>query len=461
VAEVLVADEVRLYVEPPIPTTTEFSTVEQVRSVIVQHLAGRFRMSALLAERMGMNPRFRGVLNTRLAGFAATTVEFLPARDNRDGRRAAREFGEDWPQMVSTPIRKQFREWSLLLGNAFAQRASQLHSTSGRRIFKVSLYWPGFVTSYWAEGGYRIQTYDAGVIDVRSPGHIETGVKSPMGELVNPSRTPWIVDEPNGPNSWRKGMIAAAWRPWLGHEWSMRDQARGSEKHGLGIFKAKYPRGQGPEHKAAIDRYVNGLITLPSEGVIPLEQPGETKDGQQIPGFDVDTLEFNGTGFTAISDTMNANAVALAILFLGHNLTTEIKGGGSYAAAGVGEYIRDDIKGDDTSSEWGCFGPQLARPYCLLNYGDPELAPRARYIVDSTAVNRAISQMYQAIAAAIQILRANVPRFDVDGFCEQWRIPLLPVGSVQVPSAAPPPPAGKESQDDDTDEDDEEEKDAA
>lgn len=455
-------EEIRLYVEPPIPTTTEFSTVDQVRSVIDQHSAGRFRMSALLAERMAMNPRLRGVLNTRLAGFVATTVEFRPVRENRDARRAAREFGEDWPSMVSTPVRKQLRKSSLMLGVSAAQRAAQLSPTTGRQIFKVWPYWAGFLTWYWAEGGYRIQTYDAGVVDVRSPGQREVGVKSPMQELINPSKQPWIIDEPNGPNSWREGMIAAAWRPWLGHEWASRDQARASEKHGLGIFKAKYPTGKGTEYKAAIDRFVNGLITLPSEGVVPLEQHGETTDGRQIPGFDVDTLEFNGSGFTAISDTMNSNAVALAILFLGHNLTTEIKGGGSYAAAGVGEYIRDDIKGDDTSSEWGCLGPQLARPYCLLNYGDPELAPIARYIVDSTAVNRAVAQMYQALAQAIQFLRLNAPRFDVDAFCEQWRIPLLPKGQVQVPPSAPAPgenaapqPKSGDEQDDDTDEEDE------
>src|SRR6185295_15409159 len=151
-------------------------------------------------------------------------------------------------------------------------------------------------------------------------------------------------------------------------------------------------------------------------------------------------FEFNGQGFQVISDTMNANAVALAILMLGHNLTTEIKGGGSYAAAGVGEYIRDDIKHDDASTEWAVFGGQLARPYCLLNYGDPELAPKARYVTDSAAVNRSMAQMLFAIAQAIQYLKLNVPRFDVDAFCEEWNIPLLPAGQVQVPAAAPTAP---------------------
>ena len=432
---------IRLYVAPPVPTSTEFSSVEQVQSVLAQHENGRFRMSALLCERMLRNPRFASVLRTRLSGLMSAEVRFEPARENRDARRAAREFGEDWPAIVSAARRKKLRKWSLMLGVGFGQRALRMSPTSGRQIYTLQPYWPGFASWYWAEGGYRIQTYDAGVIDVGSPVLKEVSMPSPTQTgLINPSAQPWVIDEPNGDDSWRDGLIMSAWRPWLGHEWSMRDQSRSSEKHGVGITKAKFPRGTGDQHKAAVDEFCDAL-EMGSEGVVALEQGNEGEAS-----FDIEPFEFNGSGFQAISDTMNANAVALAILLLGHNLTTEIKGGGSYAAAGVGEYIRDDIKHDDAQAEWACLGPQLATPYCMLNYGDPELTPIARYVTDSTTTNRAMAQMFQAIAAAIQTLRSNVPRFDVDAFCEQWNIPLGPVGSVQalLPNqpandSAPPP----------------------
>jgi len=428
----------RIYVEPPIPLTTEFHTVEQVRAVIAQHVTGRFRVSTLLTERMLWNPRLRGVLGTRLSGFMAAEIKFEPAAENRDARRAAREFAEDWPAMCPSAVRRQYKKWSITMGVAFGQRALMLSPSSGRQIFRLRPYWPGFVTWYWSEGGYRIQTYDAGVVDVASPGLVDVSAPSPtMTGLINPSEQPWVIDEPNGENSWREAMILASWRPWMGHEFALRDQNRNSEKNGIGIIKAKYPRGEGDQHEKAVQRYTDGMRkSMGAEGIIPCEQRANGE-----PSFDAEPFEFNGTGNAAISDALNANAVALAILYLGHNLTTEIKGGGSYAAAGVGEYIRDDIKHDDAAGEWGVFGPQLARPYALLNYGDPELAPRARYIVDSTAQNRAVAQMYAALGQAIQFLRLNVPSFDVDAFCEQWRIPLLPKGSVQVPAAAPIPPA--------------------
>ena len=113
--------------------------------------------------------------------------------------------------------------------------------------------------------------------------------------------------------------------------------------------------------------------------MIPLEQRSEGEAN-----FDVETLEYTGTGFQCIADTMNSNAVALAILLLGHNLTTEIKGGGSYAAAGVGEYIRDDKKHDDSDIERTWAEPQIVAPWAEANYGDPSVAPVLEYVTRFT-----------------------------------------------------------------------------
>jgi hypothetical protein len=329
------ADRPRIYVEPTIPTTTEICTVDQVRAVINQHDAGRFRMSALFTERMLWNPRFRSTLNTRVSGLMAAELAFDAARENGDARRAARELTEDWPSMVTVPVRKQYRRWSLMLGVAFGQRGLELSPTSGRQILPLRPYWPGFASWYWSENGYRIQTYDAGVVDATSPGLKAVSAPSPsLTKLINPSQQPWVIDEPNGANSWRDGIIHAAWRSVLGHDWATRDQARASEKHGIGVIKAKFPRGDGDQNAAAIDKFTTDLTQMPTEGVVPLEQRGGPNGPE--PGFDIEPFEFNGSGFAAISDTLNTNAVALAILLLGHNLTTEIKGGGSLRGRGRG-----------------------------------------------------------------------------------------------------------------------------
>lgn len=397
-----------VHVEPPIPTATEIATVEHARAILRQHDAGNFRQSALMTERMLWNARLRGVAETRQAGLISTRIRFKPQKNNRDGRRAAKAFEEDWPLIAPAPMRKQMLKWGLFLGFTAGQRPFLAESPrTGRQLFMLRPYWPGFALWQQTRRVYEIAV-EGGRVDVPSPS---------LGPTSS-DRSSWVIAEPFGVNSYRDGIIHAAWRPWLGHEWAMRDQARSSEKHGVGIIKAFYPKGaKGP----ALERWLNGMRAGGSEGIYPCERDPDAPEG----GYDAAPFEYSGSGFAAISDTMGSCAVALAILFLGHNLTTEIKNGGSYAAAGVADYIRDDKKNDDAEIEWAYIGPQLAEPWAIANYGDPELAPVAEYITDSPAVNLQRAQMIQALAYAAEKLRRDVPRVDLEALAEEFRLPML------------------------------------
>src|SRR5438874_2439539 len=92
------------------------------------------------------NPRLRGAVGTRLNGLIATQVRWEPARNSRDAKRAARDMAVDWPLMAPTPQRQQFGKWGLLLGLSFAQRVPMPTWTSGRRLFRLRPYWPGWAT---------------------------------------------------------------------------------------------------------------------------------------------------------------------------------------------------------------------------------------------------------------------------------------------------------------------------
>lgn len=425
----------RIFVEPPIPATTEFTDVATVRGVINELDRGSLLRPALLWERMLMNPRLRAVLETRVGGLMATPIKFEPSAQNRDARRAAREIEEDWNRIAPAPMRRQMVKWFLGLGVGIGQRVADT-APSGRHLLSLRPYWPGFAYWYWAEKCYRVQTFDAGMTKTPAPSVpwrvIESSAYgSTFGDLPSFEKTPWIVAEPYGVNSYREGLIHAAWRPWLGHDWAMRDQARASEKHGLGILKVNMPKGTGDEFKAANERFIAALQGgLGSEGVIPCQ---EMSDGLKQ---DATPLEFNGSGFQAIADNMNSCAVAMAILFLGHNLTTEIKGG-SYAAAGVADFIRDDKKYEDAANEWAYVGPQLLAPYCELNYGDPSLVPVAVYQTDAPAINKTAAETLALMGKAIADLRTYAPRTDVDALLDRFRVPLLAEGTTQVPIVTP------------------------
>lgn len=416
----------RIVTEPPIPTTTEFSTVDAVRSVICDLDAGSFLLAALLIERMLWNPRFRAVLETRLNGLMATEIRWRPARENAAGRRAAKALTEDWPFMAPTPARKAFHRWGLLLGVAFAQRRVKEAPTSGRLLPQVQPYWPGWATWLTHERCYQLLVDQGGVAKVGSP---------QLGATLDPAVVPWIVSEPFGPYSWRDALVHAAWRSVLGHDLATRDQNRASEKIGIGILKASHPRGAGDKDKAALARFLAALRSMGREGNIPLEL-----DEQGKKRFDVEVLEFNGTGGQAIAEALNSAAMNLAILFLGHNLTTEVKGG-AYAAAAVGDYIRDDVKVGDTGVEAAWVQPQLVTPWAAWNFGDPELAPIPEAVTDSPAVNQAAAQTYQALGQAVAQLRAHMSQQEIRSLLERFRLPLELAGEAQVQVAAPPAPA--------------------
>lgn len=432
------------YREPLLPATTEYATISALRSVIVGLDAGTFYDAAILVERMLWNPRLRGVVETRLNGLISCDIRWEPAKNNRDARRVAEAMAIDWPLIASAPVRKQMAKWCLFLGFGIGQRIATDAPGSGRILPRFRPYWPGWAQWWTYDRAYRVQAEtDARRIQFQT-------VESPqLAGYADPSASPWVIAEPFGVNSWREGLLHAAWYPWFGHDRAMRDSFRNAEKNGIGIIKAKYPRGSNErgsdgsaqgKHESAVGKFTRGLRTMGSEGVVPLEQ---RDDGAA--SFNIEPFEFNGQGSQAIDSAMNMAAVSLAILFLGHNLTTEIKGG-SYAAAGVADYIRDDVKNADAAMEIAWAVPQLAEVWTRWNYGDPELTPRCVPVTDSPAVNQATATTYQQLGQFVTALRQYAPWADVPALLERFRVPLLADGKMMMPVAA----GGSNSQPNDT-----------
>jgi hypothetical protein len=415
--------------EPLIPVSTEFKTIAQIRNIVCQLDIGNFYWPAILVERMLWNPRLRGAMETRLNGLIATQIRWEPARNNRSARKAAAELAMDWPKMAPAPQRRQFGKWGLLMGLSLAQRIPFTSPTSGRRLFRLRPYWPGWSIWDQTQDRYIIERRDGAPVSVESP---SMALTRPV-----PAASPWVIHEPWGEHSWREALAHAVWRAWFGHELGFRDLNRGSEKLGIGITKAKYPAGDDDAGKKQNRAFANDLRNVGSEPTVGLEQRPQGE-----PSFDIEPFEFRGTGHEMINSALNTAAIAMAIVLLGHNLTTEVKGG-SYAAAGVGEFIRSDIKATDGEAEAATLVPQLIVPWAIENHGDPELAPQAVYVSDPPSVNLAMAQTYQALGLAIRELKQWIPSLDVDALAERFRLPLKLLDKAQeaVPTIAPATPA--------------------
>jgi hypothetical protein len=423
--------------EPPIQIAPDFKTVPECKAVITTLDYGQFMLAAWLIEQMMWNSRVRGVNETRVNGLVGTPIRWLPGRDNAKARRAARDIVEDFPLIAAPATRRQITKWGINLGVAFAQKHWYRSATSGREIPRIETYHPQWAIFDWSLRAYRVWTLDGWVI-VPSPALQVPGEEwRPMyapGALEADDPRRWVVHEPFGQHSWREGLVHAAWRPWLGHEYANRDMSRSSEKLGLGIVKLKYPKSI---DKTALNLLIQKIRTIGSEGVLPVEQYLE-ESGQA--SYDVEPFEFSGTGFEMIQGTKESNATDIAVLYLGHNTTAETKGASVGASAQVGNLIRGDIRVGDCENEASTLYGQVLRDWAEVNYGDPGNAPVPDYVTDPPSENQAAALTLFNVSNAVDKLRLAAPGVDYNELLNRFQIPMN-AGGAQV-ATVPGPPAG-------------------
>lgn len=416
--------------EPYLPAPTALDKVAHVRAVVAELYQGQFRQPSLLADQMFQNPRFRVALSTRLAGLTGAEVRWRPSQNNRDGRAAAKAMEEDWRRIAPTAAREQFNSWGLLLGSSFAQPAWFTDQSTMRQIPHLRVWHP-YSCQWWdTDQAYRVQPYGTEAVKVKSPA-ITDDLDLTDG---------WIVHEPFGPNGWRRGYLISCWYSWLGHELARRDALRVAEKVGQGIALADIPNTA--DTKAAAD-FRNGVRNMGSGGVVPCE---ELEDGRK---FNLRPFEWNASNGAAVVDSvMAAMAIDIIILFLGGNLQTEVKGGGSYAAVSGQAEVRADYLAADAEAENDTLHRQAFRPWAEANFGDPDLAPIREVVSDPPGKDQAAAQVAVSVSQAIDSLARN--GVDIPQLLERFRLPLSAAGITQVVVPdMPAPPIAPEAQPDD------------
>lgn len=432
--------------EPPITIAPDFKTVQDCKDAVTALDFGQFMVSTWLIEQMFWQPRVRGVTNTREDGLVGTPIRWEAANPNGKGandtaRRAARDIVVDWPLIASAPVRKQLFEWGLYLGAGFAQKHWYESPSTGRWIPRLEVYHPQWCIWDWFMRAYRVWTLDGWAI-VPSPSLMVPGQAwqpmYPVGQTTTDKPDTlrrWVVHEPFGQHSWRRGMVHSVWDPWLGLVKANRNLHRSSEKMGVGIAKASYPKST---EKASFNLFLSYLRSMGSEGVIPVEQ-WEDEVGGGVKGYDVQPFEWTQTGADIITRDREACLADIAVLVLGHNTTAETKGASVGASAQVGNLIRGDIRVGDTLTEFATYYPQVIRDWAEVNYGDPALAPIPVYVTDPPSENQAAAQTLLWFSQALATLRQNAPGTDWSELFNRFLVPAGPSGPGVLPPEAKDP----------------------
>ena len=164
------------------------------------------------------------------------------------------------------------------------------------------------------------------------------------------------------------------------------------------------------------------------------------KDEQGL-GFDIALVEAASQSWEGFQKLIEKCDECIAIDVLGQNLTTSVKGGGSYAAANVHDRIRLDRLESDANSLGDCLAEQVMVPWAVYNWADERLAPRVSWSTKAPEERGATAKTLNDLGDALTKLRNAGLNVDLQEIATQFRVPLVD-GQPLVAPVAPPPRAG-------------------
>jgi hypothetical protein len=399
------------------PSTRSFLgdwTVDRLRSAEAQADYGSLRLAGEVCEALLTDDRVKGVLGARTRGLAGLPLTFEEGRGLRRRRaRALRalEAEEDFWAAFPEESLVQLLTWGALLGVGLA-RLVPTERPSGRVVPRLEVRDPRwlrfdpYTREWWltVDGGAEV--------------------------LVTPGDGTWLLYTPEGSNRpWAHGAWRACSRWWLSKHYAREDFAHASEVFGQPIRVGTAPEGTTAEKRKELAR--------------DLQRLGRNTSLALPPGYDLKLVEATGRTHEMFDRQIELANVALAIVLVGQNLSTEVQGG-SFAAASVHASVRGDIIRADGETLSTCLHDQALTWWAEWNFGDAQLAPWPAWATDPPEDRAAkLDGLTKFAQAAGPLDTAGV---DVRALAEELGYPLKPLPpppAAPVPALVPPPASGE------------------
>ena len=392
-----------IYKDLPIVSIATEWTVQRVRAALHSNLIGMFDTPAMLADEMLGDDRVQATMGSRIAGLLGREVIFEPADDSIAAREVCDAWEPCWDGIGGYGSLGWMQAYFMLLGWAPAQL---VWDTTGPVWRPQMRPWHQRFTYYhWTLRRYIALSQDGQI-------------------SIEPGNGKWVLHAPWGDyRAWLFGGLRAVAEPWLIRHFAYRDWARYSEVHGIPIKLAGCPASADPTQRS---QYEAQLQNLPSETTILLAKGMEGQGSD----YTLDLLEATDTAWESFPGLIDRcdQSIVLALLF--QNLTTEVKGG-SFAATTAHMDIRQAGIERDNLGWIKTIREQIARPFAFLNFGDPNLAPKTRYDVQSLEQHAESAKLVTQLSQAINFLRQGGVRLKKPrAFFNGFGITLGPVEHV-------------------------------
>ena len=404
----------------PFSQVQNYDRVPEIETALVSLQQGNFRQASILSDAMLRDDRLWGVLDTRVGAIKAAEVEVKPANDRRAAEKVATALGGDdsetgcWNRLFPPAIAAEMLASGMMTGIAVGELVWQ--TSLDEWIPRVVPWHSQFVYWDWGSWSYKLITAD-GILELPK-----------VNENVN-SDGKWFIWFPFGYQyAWRRAMVKPLADLYLARRWDFRDWARFNEKYGQPVDVLSVPANADEAIKEATFAAIQNRGS--DTAVMIPKRENQTADD----GWDLDILEAGsggGSGFNSFKLWLAELNDSIAITVLGQNLTTQIsKGAGSKAAAQVHDQVRLDKKLEDAGIA-PSFRDQVLHWWAKFNYGDEDLAPRVRYVVEPAEDLGQKGAGLLAVGQAATALRQGNPRADIDAIYDEVGIPLRPIEVVQ------------------------------
>lgn len=397
-------------VQPSVRSGTTWSPA-LIKTALLQADAGQFRTLADLCDWTLADDRVGAVCQTFIGGVLGLPITFEPSGDGRRKGRAVKalEAEEDWWKIVPEDEAFQIYSWARLMGFQWAHLE---HVTQNGRVLPCLRFWHSrnvrfdWETRKWftrvGDAGHEVEMVDGG------------------GE--------WVLFAPYGRfRPWAHGLWRGTSLWCLLKSYARDDWGRHSEK--ASTIVAETPMGSTTtlRKELADDLYAIGrnAVVAPPGGVklTLLEATANTRD-------------------IYLAQVEAANT-AIAVSWLGQNLTTEVKEG-SFAAAQVhgrveGQRIRGFAEFEATTIR-----EKVLTRWAELNFGNRELAP---WPVRDTQVpedGKVVAEIAKLRADAFTSMRTAGVIIDAEEWFTRGQIKIV---EIKEPEPPPVPVAPKPEED--------------
>lgn len=355
---------------------------EDVLAALRDHVQGKFRLSAQLADWMAQSDAVSAPLQALQRSILGLPVEISAPTDAPDPLMAdalRARFGSEWAALMPRGVASEVIRWCALMGFCVVERAWRLDPIEGRWTVTLKAVHPHWVKWQNAMERFVVSTATGDVV-------VEPGLGTRYAVFVDlDASRPWMSGA-----ILPLGILALlAW-------WSDRDGARWSERHGLPPIGAKVPMNDWDSPRTAA--FMSALEELGSEPIIRL--PTDINTGK---GFDVEWKELKNQeawrGFLEQGRDVRTRA---ATMILGQPLTTQagVQGSGSYALGRVHAQVRQDVM-ESYAGMLSTAREHVVIPLVWLNdEGDRRIAKRLAPVVLYNAAPPADAKLTAEASAA-------------------------------------------------------------